>query len=103
MHFNCPNCRQRLAIEDNRGGEQLPCPACHRQLRVPLVWHLFSWAYAIQMVHRWFPFRAMDRRQWKGSLAGAVEVFGCGQMSVAKSRKSAGCCVTNGYSSNDNN
>ncbi len=35
MHFECPNCHQRLEIENDRAGELLPCPACERSIRVP--------------------------------------------------------------------
>ncbi len=37
MHFDCPTCQQRLAVEDDRTGEHLPCPACERVIRVPRV------------------------------------------------------------------
>jgi hypothetical protein len=35
MHFDCPNCQQRLEIENDRAGECLPCPSCDRTIRVP--------------------------------------------------------------------
>ena len=37
MHFDCSHCQQRLAIEDNRVGESLVCPACALTIAVPPV------------------------------------------------------------------
>jgi len=35
VRFECPNCKQRIAIDDSAAGMQIECPGCHRSVTVP--------------------------------------------------------------------
>ena len=37
MRIECPNCNQRLKIDDSRAGAVATCPACQRKMRIPEV------------------------------------------------------------------
>jgi hypothetical protein len=71
MHFDCPNCQQRLEIENERAGEHLPCPACNQTIRVPmapLIIHKGKRSGGVRLV----TIPPGDRHLRKGSLAARV-------------------------------
>lgn len=35
IHFRCPHCDKLLAIGTHKGGAQISCPMCMRQIAVP--------------------------------------------------------------------
>jgi pullulanase len=35
VNFDCPQCGQNLEIDDSWAGEEIECPNCHQQVRVP--------------------------------------------------------------------
>jgi len=36
VRFECPNCQQRIKVDDSAAGMQIECPNCHNQLTVPV-------------------------------------------------------------------
>ncbi len=35
MKFRCVHCNQKLNVEDDLAGSEIPCPACNRKLQIP--------------------------------------------------------------------
>lgn len=71
MHFDCPGCKQRFEIDNDRAGEHLSCPVCERVIRVPmapLVIHKGRLNGGVRLV----PIPPQARIVRKGSLAERV-------------------------------